>query len=75
MLFDVFLFIQILESAVVVQNGNEADNNGVEGAGVDGSSLLYCERFAEFLIDLLSQLPTRRFFSDPLVCRLRSARN
>ncbi|KAI3949343.1 hypothetical protein MKW98_023280 [Papaver atlanticum] len=28
---------------------------------VDNGGVLYCERFMEFLIDLLSQLPTRRF--------------
>ena len=28
---------------------------------LDRQKLLYCERFAELLIDLLSQLPTRRF--------------
>lgn len=28
---------------------------------VDDACLLYCERFMEFLIDLLSQLPTRRY--------------
>ena len=28
---------------------------------LDRQRLLYCERFAELLIDLLSQLPTRRF--------------
>lgn len=28
--------------------------------GVDDAAVLYCERFMEFLIDLLSQLPTRR---------------
>ena len=28
---------------------------------LDKQKLLYCERFAELLIDLLSQLPTRRF--------------
>ena len=30
-------------------------------AQLDKQKLLYCERFAELLIDLLSQLPTRRF--------------
>ncbi len=30
-------------------------------AELDRQKLLYCERFAELLIDLLSQLPTRRF--------------
>lgn len=28
---------------------------------VDDACVLYCERFMEFLIDLLSQLPTRRY--------------
>jgi len=28
---------------------------------VDDSSVLYCERFMEFLIDMLNQLPTRRY--------------
>jgi hypothetical protein len=30
-------------------------------AELDKQRLLYCERFIELLIDLLSQLPTRRF--------------
>ena len=30
-------------------------------AELDRQKLLYCERFTELLIDLLSQLPTRRF--------------
>lgn len=33
---------------------------------VDDACVLYCERFMEFLIDLLSQLPTRRY-ADMLV--------
>lgn len=28
---------------------------------IDDAAVLYCERFMEFLIDLLSQLPTRRY--------------
>jgi len=33
------------------------------GSGlVNDACVLYCERFMEFLIDLLSQLPTRRYF-------------
>lgn len=28
---------------------------------VNDSSVLYCERFIEFLIDMLNQLPTRRY--------------
>jgi len=31
------------------------------GGEADGPSAAYCERFVELLIDLLSQLPTRRF--------------
>lgn len=36
----------------------------IEDTGeADEASVLYCERFMEFLIDLLSQLPTRRYAS------------
>lgn len=31
---------------------------------IDDAAVLYCERFVEFLIDLLSQLPTRRYIYD-----------
>lgn len=48
-------FLEVLDSEVVDESGQ-----------VNESSILYCERFVEFLIDLLSQLPTRRFFR-PLV--------
>ena len=44
--------------------------------------ILYCERFLEFVRDLLSQLPTRRYFKPLLesslfipVCRLSYLRN
>lgn len=37
-----------------------------DNAEIDDSCILYCERFMEFLIDLLSQLPTRRYIR-PLV--------
>ncbi len=35
---------------------------------VDAAAILYCERFMEFLIDLLSQLPTanKEVYSIPL---------
>ena len=33
-------------------------------ATLDRQALLYCERFIEYLVDLLSQLPTRRFGKD-----------
>ena len=32
-----------------------------ESGAADAGRVLFCERFCEFLIDLLSQLPTRRF--------------
>ncbi|XP_024517313.1 RNA helicase aquarius [Selaginella moellendorffii] len=41
-------FLQVLDGAVV-------------GSEIDASAVLFCERFVEFLIDLLSQMPTRRF--------------
>ena len=33
-----------------------------ETGEVDAALVRYCERFVEFMVDLLSQLPTRRFF-------------
>ncbi|KAJ9563645.1 hypothetical protein OSB04_008805 [Centaurea solstitialis] len=59
-------FLEVLDSKVFYYD------DGNEGSGVHGfeqinePSILYCERFMEFLIDLLSQLPTRRYFK-PLV--------
>lgn len=51
-------FLEVLDSTVQSESKEgEAD----EVQSVDPASQLYCERFAEFLIDLLSQLPTRRF--------------
>ncbi|KAK4592152.1 hypothetical protein RGQ29_016595 [Quercus rubra] len=38
----------------------------LDSTQVDDACVLYCERFMEFLIDLLSQLPTRRYLR-PLV--------
>ncbi|MCL7038418.1 hypothetical protein MKW94_005183, partial [Papaver nudicaule] len=43
-------FLEILDSQVFNEDGQ-----------LDKGCVLYCERFMEFLIDLLSQLPTRRF--------------
>ncbi|KAL6989725.1 hypothetical protein U1Q18_015476 [Sarracenia purpurea var. burkii] len=55
-------FLEVLDSNVFCHkqcdNENELDINGFEE--VDDACVLYCERFMEFLIDLLSQLPTRR---------------
>ncbi|KAM7522426.1 hypothetical protein LguiA_012328 [Lonicera macranthoides] len=63
-------FLEVLDSKVFhsEQHGDEVDGFvDANGFGqVNDASILYCERFMEFLIDLLSQLPTRRFFR-PLV--------
>lgn len=58
-------FLEILDTKVFhcIDSG-ELDANSLEE--VDGACILYCERFMEFLIDLLSQLPTRRYLR-PLV--------
>ncbi|KAG2540364.1 hypothetical protein PVAP13_9NG550456 [Panicum virgatum] len=62
-------FLEILDSKVILssQDGGEESvlNESLSGQ-VDDSCVLYCERFMEFLIDMLSQLPTRRFLR-PLV--------
>ncbi|OAY64326.1 Intron-binding protein aquarius [Ananas comosus] len=57
-------FLEILDSSVILlklddNEGNQPGDSSSEQ--VDDSCVLYCERFTEFLIDLLSQLPTRRF--------------
>lgn len=59
-------FLEVLDSKVFYYDD---DNEGSKVHGfekVNEASILYCERFMEFLIDLLSQLPTRRYFK-PLV--------
>ncbi|XP_020250043.1 intron-binding protein aquarius [Asparagus officinalis] len=48
-------FLEILDSKVIPRMQIDDEDQ------VDDSCVLYCERFMEFLIDLLSQLPTRRF--------------
>ncbi|KAL4580798.1 hypothetical protein LXL04_017004 [Taraxacum kok-saghyz] len=61
-------FLEVLDSKVFNQdnddNNQESKVHGSEQ--INEASILYCERFMEFLIDLLSQLPTRRYFK-PLV--------
>ncbi|ERM94180.1 intron-binding protein aquarius [Amborella trichopoda] len=60
-------FLEILDSEVIVQKQPDqeetqlASANGGELEKLNDACVLYCERFMEFLIDLLSQLPTRRF--------------
>ena len=48
---------QVLDHGVFSDEGD--DTAGFQL--VDDSSVLYCERFMEFLIDMLNQLPTRRY--------------
>ncbi|XP_072992424.1 uncharacterized protein [Typha latifolia] len=62
-------FLEILDSKVIPSKNNGTDEIDLSNSlneQVDESCVLYCERFMEFLIDLLSQLPTRRFLK-PLV--------
>lgn len=60
-------FLGILESTVGNHNAKEQQPANGHSEQLDSElqvapdALLYCERFMEFLIDLLSQLPTRRF--------------
>ncbi|XP_057976627.1 uncharacterized protein LOC131163848 [Malania oleifera] len=63
-------FLEVLDSNVFLHKDGDAEGEEfVDASGlehVDDASVLYCERFMEFLIDLLSQLPTRRYLR-PLV--------
>uniref|UniRef100_A0A0E0NVY2 Intron-binding protein aquarius N-terminal domain-containing protein n=1 Tax=Oryza rufipogon TaxID=4529 RepID=A0A0E0NVY2_ORYRU len=62
-------FLEILDSKVILSSqdgGDESVLNVSLSGQVDDYCVLYCERFMEFLIDMLSQLPTRRFLR-PLV--------
>ncbi|XP_047322959.1 RNA helicase aquarius [Impatiens glandulifera] len=62
-------FLEVLDSKVFPnrENGNENDMlDASEFLEAGDACILYCERFMEFLIDLLSQLPTRRFLK-PLI--------
>ncbi|XP_026437771.1 RNA helicase aquarius-like [Papaver somniferum] len=55
-------FLEILDSRVFPQRQSDQEDCQLGGSvQVDDGCVLYCERFMEFLIDLLSQLPTRRF--------------
>ncbi|KAM1811895.1 hypothetical protein ACFX12_028479 [Malus domestica] len=57
----------ILDSKVLPPDPSMNEDDQLAGAmRVDDACVLYCERFMEFLIDLLSQLPTRRYLR-PLV--------
>ncbi|KAF3788553.1 Intron-binding protein aquarius [Nymphaea thermarum] len=55
-------FLEILDAEVLAQKQTDDEvMQPVDANEIDDASVLYCERFVEFLIDLLSQLPTRRF--------------
>lgn len=63
-------FLEILDCRVFPLeqfiNGDDVHIGSDGFTQIDDASVLYCERFMEFLIDLLSQLPTRRYLR-PLV--------
>ncbi|KAL5700077.1 hypothetical protein ACHQM5_025575 [Ranunculus cassubicifolius] len=58
-------FIEILDSEVFSHKQPDHVDDGLDESfgskHINDACVLYCERFMEFLIDLLSQLPTRRF--------------
>lgn len=58
-------FLEILDSEVILRKEGDDEASNLGGSDsekqVDDACLLYCERFMEFLIDMLSQLPTRRY--------------
>ncbi|KAK4379778.1 hypothetical protein RND71_001640 [Anisodus tanguticus] len=55
-------FLEVLDCKIFPQPNSEVDDGlDITLEGVNDASVLYCERFMEFLIDLLSQLPTRRY--------------
>ncbi|KAB2071730.1 hypothetical protein ES319_A08G242800v1 [Gossypium barbadense] len=63
-------FLEVLDHKVFTQKNPVSEDDELNASSifdqVDDASILYCERFMEFLIDLLSQLPTRRYLR-PLV--------
>ena len=58
------LCAQVLESSVSLAEEAGVANGDAKSTGVgtvDRQKLFYCERFVEFMIDLMSQAPTRRY--------------
>lgn len=62
--------LQVLGQAVTPDEEMNGENGAQAGVNGDASTdsitvkrqqLLFCERFVEFLIDLMSQAPTRRY--------------
>lgn len=61
----------MLDSEVFSSNSSEDNDHVTHGSDfVDDACILYCERFMEFLIDLLSQLPTRRYGLSIAICSI-----
>lgn len=58
-------FLEILDSEIFPNKHSDHEDGNLDdiygSKQVNDACVLYCERFMEFLIDLLSQLPTRRF--------------
>ncbi|XP_050234237.1 uncharacterized protein LOC126682560 [Mercurialis annua] len=61
-------FLDVLDFLVFPQKDSVSEDYRLDVSfqDADDAAILYCERFMEFLIDLLSQLPTRRYLR-PLV--------
>lgn len=56
-------FLVLLQEAVSSRNIDEGDGIDEDGGnGLNKENVLYCQRFLEFMIDIESQLPLRRFF-------------
>lgn len=56
-------FLRILKGSVIeVSDNEETEEPAEEKLELDKDIALYCQRFLEFIIDLESQLPLRRFF-------------
>lgn len=57
-------FLRILKGSVVEVSDNEDEESSADQKlELDKDISLYCQRFLEFIIDLESQLPLRRFFN------------
>lgn len=55
-------FLRILQSAITEQNEDEMVDEKEPEYVLNKDIALYCQRFIEFVIDIESQLPLRRFF-------------
>lgn len=55
-------FFQLLKNVVIDSMTEEDSDNENSAEELDKNLALYCQRFVEFIIDIESQLPLRRFF-------------